>query len=216
MASDPNPLSNPSMASDVPHPRDGDDNGVPWKWIAAGCGGCLTITIAALVTLVVLMGRAMQFAFGPDGVNTDETPFTYTLPGESEGVLDMTMFGMRIVQITSTNQPPSAMLTMGRLPGYLQSSADQASFIESFQEGMIGDENYQLSPPRTEERTLCGQTVPVVVQTGQLHQDETTYAATSLMAAVDHNDRTQFVWILAHGDQAEATLSQVFDSLDCR
>ncbi|QQE66512.1 hypothetical protein GFS31_32100 [Leptolyngbya sp. BL0902] len=189
---------------------------MPWKWIAAGCGGCFVLTTAALVALVLVIGRTMQFAFGPEGVNTDQTPFTYTLPGESEGVLDMNMFGMRMVQITSTDTPPSVLLTMGRLPGYLQSSADQASFIEAFQEGMIGDENYQLDPPRTEERRLCGQTVPVIVQTGQFQEDQTTYATTSLMAAVDHNRRTQFVWILAHGENANPNAEQVFNSLDCR
>lgn len=217
MASDPNPLSNLSASlgsSDSSNAA--NDNSVPWKWIAAGCGGCLVLSTAALAMLVFLIGRTMQFALGPEGVNTDQTPFTYTMPGESEGVMAMNMFGMQMVQITSTDTPPSVLLTMGRLPGYLQSSADQASFIESFQEGMIGDENYQLSPPRTEERPLCGQTVPVIVQTGQFQDEQSTYATTSLMAAVDHNRRTQFVWILAHGENAPTNADQVFHSLDCR
>jgi hypothetical protein len=219
MASDPNPLSNLSASSGSAgssNSPDAVDNGVPWKWIAAGCGGCLVLTTATLVTLVFVMGRTIQFAFGPEGVKLDQTPFTYTLPGESEGVLDMNMFGMRMVQITSTDTPPSVLLTMGRLPGYLHNSADQASFIESFQEGMIGDENYQLDPPSTEERSLCGQTVPVLVQTGQVRDGQTTYATTSLMAAVDHNRRTQFVWILAHGENAHLNADQVFNSLGCR
>ena len=192
------------------------DNSVPWGWLAVGCGGCLVLTTAAVVTLVVLIGRTMQFAIGPDGVKPDRAPFAYTIPGDSEGVLDMTMFGMQVVQITSTDTPPSVLLTMGRLPGYLESSLDQTFFIESFQESMIEDQNYQFADQRTEERPLCDQTVSVVVQSGRLQEDQTTHNVASLVATVDHNRRTQFVWILAHGDSAVANADQVFSSLECQ
>ncbi|MFH7241832.1 MAG: hypothetical protein ACHWZW_03175 [Spirulina sp.] len=188
----------------------------PWKWVALGCGGCLVFSTVALVALVWLIGRTMQFAIGPEGVNPEQAPFAYTIPGQSEGVLSMNMFGMEITQITSTDTPPSVLLTMGRLPRYLQNSADQASLLESFQEGMIGDETYQFSPPRTEERTLCDTAVPVILQTGDYQENQSTYPATSLMAAVDYNGRTQFVWILAHGDAATANADQVFSSLACQ
>jgi hypothetical protein len=202
--------------SNFPPPPDSTPGKGPWLWVALGCGGCLVLSTAALVALVLLIGRTVQFAVGPDGVKTDQAPFTFTIPGESEGVMDMTMFGMQIIQVTSTDTPPSVLLTMGRLPSYLQSSADQSSFIESFQEGMVGDETYQFSLPTIEERPLCDTTVAAIVQTGEYQADQAIYAVTSLMATVDYNRRTQFVWILAHGDSAAANVDQVFDSLECQ
>lgn len=191
------------------------DNSVPWPWIGAGCGGCLALSVAALVTLTLVLGRTLQFAFGPEGANPEQAPFTFTIPGESEGVLAMAMFGLEITQIRSTDTPPSVLLTMGRLPSYLYND-NQDNTLDSFQEGMIGDENYQFSLPRTEERPLCGTSVPVVIQSGQYQADQNTYPATSLMAVVKHNNRSQFAWILAHGDQSAATADQVFQSLQCR
>ena len=191
------------------------DNRVPWKWIGLGCGGCLALSTAALVALVLILGRTLQFALGPEGVRPEQTPFSFTMPGESEGVLAMNMFGLEVTQMSSTDTPPSVLLTMGRLPDYMYDE-NQNSTLDAFQEGMIGDKNYQFSPPRTEERPLCGTPVPVVVQTGQYQADQITYPATSLLAVVKHNDRMQFAWILAHGDQATANADQVFGSLQCR
>lgn len=191
------------------------DRSVPWKWIGLGCGGCLALSVAALVALVLVIGRTLQFAFGPEEVNLDQAPFTYAIPGESEGVLTLKMFGLEVIQISSTDTPPSVLLTMGRLPSYLYAE-DQNATLDSFQEGMIADENYQFSPPRLEERPLCGTAVPVVIQTGQYQVEQSTYPATSLLAVVDYNNRAQFVWVLAHGDQATAQADQVFSSLQCQ
>jgi len=66
-----------------------------------------------------------------------------------------------------------------------------------------------------EERTLCGQPVAVVAQTGRFEQAQSTHDATSLLAFVEHNDQAQFAWILAQGEAPEATADQVFNSLDC-
>jgi hypothetical protein len=188
----------------------------PFKWIALGCGGCLGLTILLAGAIALLISRTMRFAIGPEGVTADQAPFTYTLPGESQGVLDMSMFGMQITQITSTDTPPSVLLTMGKLPSYLKNQRDQETFIESFQEGMVGDGGYQLTEQRTEERTLCGQPVAVLIQVGQYQLDQTTYPATSLLATVDYNSTTRFAWILAHGDTAGANVDQVFSSLNCQ
>ncbi len=203
------------MAQDS-DPSKVDSGSGPWKWVALGCGGCLLLSTAAVAALVLVIGRTMKFAIGPEGVNAEQAPFTYTMPGESKGVLAMKMFGMEITQVTSTDTPPSVLLTMGRLPGYLQNPADQNSFIESFQEGMVGDQSYQFSQPSTEERPLCDTTVPVILQTGEYQVDQATYPASSLMATVDYNGRTQFVWILAHGEAATANADQVFSSLACQ
>lgn len=205
MASYPNPAPTPPPESSKG----------PWLWLALGCGGCLVLSTAVVVALALLIGRTMQLAVG-DGVTPERAPFSYAIPGESEGVVDMTMFGMQIVQVTSTDTPPSVLLTMGRLPGYLQSSLDQTFFIESFQEGMIEDQNYEFSAQETEERPLCDQTVPVVVQSGQLQEDQAIYNVASLVATVEYNRRNQFVWILAHGDSAAANVDQVFNSLECQ
>ncbi len=96
------------------------------KWLALGCGGCLGVTVLAGLALAFLINRTMRFAVGPDQTEaSSEEPgraelFAYTLPGESQGIFNMDMLGMQVIQVASTDSPPSVLLTMGKLPRYLQ------------------------------------------------------------------------------------------------
>lgn len=206
-----------AMADFTPSPADDpvSRSSNPLKWIALGCGGCFVLSVLLVGVLTVLVSRTMRFAIGPEGVSDSNDLFTYSLPGESQGIVDMGMFGMQITQVSSTNTPPSVLLTMGKIPGYLQNPRDRTTFLESFQEGMIASEGYELSAPSSEERQLCEQSVAVVVQTGQYQLEAATYDVTSLLAIVDYDSTTRFVWILAHGNEAPANADQVFESLDC-
>ncbi|HSM80961.1 MAG TPA: hypothetical protein VLS96_04705 [Nodosilinea sp.] len=204
------------MTQADPTPSPPPSGGSPLKWIALGCGGCLGLTVLAVVGLAVWVSRSVQFGVGPEQVEADNQElFTYALPGESRGIFNMGVLGMRVIQVASTDSPPSVLLTMGQLPSYLQGRDAQETFVEQFQESLAVEGNYQLAEQRVEERSLCGQPVSVLVQSGRFEEGATTYDAASLLTFVEHDNSARFVWLLAHGDTPEATADQVFASLDC-
>lgn len=204
-----------TQADPVPPTSSGRSNTA--KWVALGCGGCLGVTVLAGLALAFFINRALRFTIGPDQDSAaSQELFTYTIPGESQTILNMSMFGMQMVQVASTDSPPSVLLTMGQLPRYLQGNDAQQTFVEQFQDSITTQGSYQLTEQRVEERTLCNQPVSVVIQTGSFEDGGTTYNAASLLTFVEHNNDARFVWVLAHGDVPQTTADQVFATLDCR
>lgn len=200
--------------STSPQPK---SNAATAKWLALGCGGCLGVTVLAGLALAFLINRTMRFAVGPDQTEaSSEELFVYALPGESQGIFNMDMLGMQVIQVASTDSPPSVLLTMGKLPRYLQDRETREAFIEGFQESVTVEGTYQLTEQRLEERTLCGQPVSVLLQSGSFREGGTTYDAASLLTFVDYNNTARFVWLLAHGDTPQAIADGVFATLDCR
>jgi hypothetical protein len=187
------------------------------KWVALGCGGCLGITVLAGVGLTILLSRMVRFAAGPTQPTADRQElFVYALPGESQNIFAMDLLGLEMSQVASTDSPPSVLLTMGKLPRYLQDQAARDRFIGQFQERVTVEGTYQMGEQRVEDRTLCGQPISVLLQSGRFEQGTNAYDAVSLVAFVDYDDTVRFVWLLTHGDTLDATADQVFDSLDCR
>jgi hypothetical protein len=187
------------------------------KWVALGCGGCLGITVLAGVALTILLSRMVRFAAGPAQPTADRQElFVYALPGEGQNIFAMDLLGLEMSQVASIDSPPSVLLTMGKLPRYLQDQAARDRFIGQFQERVTVEGTYQMGEQRVEDRTLCGQPVSVLLQSGRFEQGTNAYDAVSLVAFVDYDDTVRFVWLLTHGDTPDATADQVFDSLDCR
>ncbi|WP_156119886.1 hypothetical protein [Leptolyngbya sp. KIOST-1] len=187
------------------------------KWLLAGCGGCLGLTVLAGLALAFFLDRTLRFAVGPDqGSAPTEALFTYAIPGESQTIFSMGLLGLQVSQVASTDSPPSVLLTMGQLPSYLRDQEAQQAFVDQFQTSTELEGNYQLSEQRIESRTLCDQPVSVVMQSGRFGDGDTSYEAASLLTFVEYNNDARFVWVLAHGDTPQATAEQVFTSLDCR
>ncbi len=187
------------------------------KWIVLGCGGCLGLVVLFAVILGVFISRTMQFAIGPEDVEAESQDlFTYTLPGGSKGILSMDFFGFQITQVASPDSPPAAVLTVGKMPGYLEDETTQETFAETLQERVTLEGTYQLLEQRTEERTLCDQSINLLVQEGRYQDDQTNSDAASYFAVVDYNNQTRFAWILVQGENPLQIADQVFDSLECR
>ncbi|MBW4461449.1 MAG: hypothetical protein KME47_14610 [Nodosilinea sp. WJT8-NPBG4] len=187
------------------------------KWVALGCVGCFGLPVLAGLATALFIGGTAQFSAGPDQGSTESKElFAYTIPGETQTILNMGLFGMQMIQVANTDSPPSILLTMGQLPSYLKGNDAQQSFVEEFQNNITTEGNYQLTKQGVEERTLCDQPVSVVIQTGSFEDGTTTYNAASLLALVEHNNDARFVWVLAHGDAPQTTADQVFATLDCR
>jgi hypothetical protein len=204
-----------TQADPVPPTPSGGSNTA--KWVALGCGGCLGVTVLAGLALAFFINRTMRFAVGPDQGSADSQElFTYTIPGESQTIFNMGMFGMQMIQVANTDSPPSVLLTMGQLPSYIRGNDAQQSFVEGFQDSVTTQGSYQLTEQRVEERTLCDQPVSVVIQAGSFEDGSITHQAASLLTFVEINNDARFVWVLAHGDAPQTAADQVFDTLDCR
>jgi len=187
------------------------------KWVALGCAGCLGLVVLFAVVVGIFISRTMQFAIGPENVEEQgQELFTYSLPGGNKGILSMNLFGLQITQVASPDSPPSAVLTMGKVPGYLEPGANEQAFAETLQERVTLEGTYQLLEQRTEERTLCDQSINLLVQEGRFQDEEIRSDAASYFALVEYNNKIRFAWILAQGDAPLQTADQVFDSLECQ
>ena len=187
------------------------------KWVALGCGGCLGLIVLFAVVVGIFASRVLQFAIGPDNVEEQgQELFTYSLPGGSEGIVSIDLFGLQITQVATPDNPASAVLTIGKVPAYLEEGASEEAFADTLQEQVTLEGTYNLLEQRTEARTLCGQPINLLVQEGRFEDEAVRSEAASYFAVVDHNNQTRFAWILAQGDQPLQIADQVFDSLECQ
>jgi hypothetical protein len=187
------------------------------KWIALGCGGCLGLMVLFAVVAGIVISRTMQFAIGPEKAEEQgQELFTYTLPGGSKGIVSMDLFGLQITQVASPESPPAAVLTVGKVPAYLDQGTTQETFAETLQEQVTLEGTYQLLEQRTEERTLCDQSVNLLVQEGRFQDEQIRSDAASYFTLVEYDNQTRFAWILAQGENPLQTADQVFDSLECQ
>lgn len=194
-------------------PRDSNT----WKWVAIGCGGCLGLSVLMMVALGFLINRTMNISLDSGEVEAQaQELFDYQIPGGAKGLLNMNIMGIEIVQVVDAEEPPSVVMTVGRLPVYLQTESAQTSFLDSFQQEMSQDGGYQLTVERTEDLPLCGQTVPVRIQEGTFQDGEKSFQAVSYLAVVDHQNKERFAWILANGEGASGKAKSVFESLVCK
>lgn len=188
----------------------------PWKWVAIGCGGCLGLSVLFTAAIAYFASWAVNFSMDPQAVEGKaQALFDYELPGESQGLMNMNIMGIEIIQVADTQEPPGVLLTMGQLPNYLQGEDTQTSFIESFQQEMAQDGGYRLQTERTETLPLCGQSVPVRIAEGTFEAGQTTQAV-SYLAVVEHEGSDRFVWVVANGETAAPTAKSIFDSLVCK
>ncbi len=205
------------MSQIQPSPPTQPDSDNTAKWLALGCGGCLSLTVLVSLALAFFIHRTLRFAVGPTLDTTDTAElFTYALPGESRGIFNFGLLGMQLTQVTSTTDESSVLLTMGQMPRYIQGREAQQRFLEEFQEQVTVESSYEMMESRLENRTLCGQPVTVMAQSGQFEENGAVYNAASLLTFVKYNSNTRFVWLLTHGDAPEASADQVFATLDCR
>jgi len=189
----------------------------PVKWIALGCGGCLGLIVLFSIVAGIFISRTMRFALEPGDVEDQgQELFVYTLPGGSKGILSMDLFGLQITQVASPESPPAAVLTVGKVPAYLEQGAEAETFAEALQEQITLEGTYQLLEKRVEERTLCAQSVNLLVQEGRFQDEQTSSDAASYFTLVEYNNQTRFAWILAQGENPVQTADQVFDSLECQ
>lgn len=207
----PNSESSEPSASSVPK-----SNNV-WKWVAIGCGGAFFLFVLLIVGSMFFAFRQLNFSMDPEAVEEKaRAVFDYEIPGGSQGLLTMNMFGMEIIQVTDTNQPSNVMLMVGTLPPAFQTEQTQDQFLEGFQESFSDQQQFETQDQRVEERQLCGETVSVVIQEGRASTGQSAEPATTYSTIVTFGGESRFAWLQTNGENANALAEQVFTSLECR
>lgn len=127
-----------------------------------------------------------------------KTLFNYSIPGGSKGYLTMNILGVEVVQVSSLENPPDVLLTMGTLPPQFQAENMRNEFLKGFRDSYPGsnEENITFSSESIETLTLCGQSVPVIIQQGEATEfgSSTPRPAVSYAATVEHNNKALFAW----------------------
>lgn len=205
-----------------PEPLDASDSSVPksnhvWKWVAIGCGGAFFLFVLLIAGSMFFAFRQLNFSMDPEAVEEKaRTVFDYEIPGGSQGLLTMNMFGMEIIQVTDANQPPNVMLMVGTLPPAFQTEQTQEQFLEGFQESVSDQQQFETQEQRVEERQLCGEAVSVLIQEGSAATGQSAEPATTYSTVVTYEGTSRFAWLQASGENATALVEQVFTSLECR
>lgn len=189
-----------------------------WKWVALGCGGVFFLFVLLIASAMFFAFRQLNFSMDPEAVEEEaRTVFDYEIPGGSQGLLTMNMFGVEIIQVTDKNQPPDVLLMVGTLPPAFQTEQAQEQMIESFEESFSGQEQFETQNQRIEDRQLCGETVQVLIQDGTASTGQSaTEPATTYSTIVTYDGKSRFAWLLANGDSSSQLAEQVFSSLECR
>jgi hypothetical protein len=189
------------------------------KWVAIGCGGLLVLGIGLFAGLAFWGWKSLNPVTDPQQVEAQaKSLFDYNIPGGSKGLVSMNIMGVQMSQIVDTAPNPNVFLMVGVLPA--QFASQKEAFQQSFQESMQQQlqQNTQFSQTKTEQKTLCNQEVPVLIQEGQGSSDNQSAPVPSITynAFVNYQGSERFIWLMTSGDQAKETAEAVFNSLKCK
>ena len=148
--------------------------------------------------------------------------FNYEIPGGSQGLYAMNLFGTKIVLLADTKEIPEVFFIVGSIPGQSKETGEQIqkSFQETIEQSLKEQNNQsiQYTSQRTENKQLCQKTVPVLIQEGQLTVEgqSSSIAAINYMTFINYQNTERFVWLMASGNDAQKKVETVFNSLKCK
>lgn len=207
-----------------------------WEGIAITAGAVLLVAVG----LAGLGVKALNNAFDPRRAQaTAQSIADYQIAGGSRGVFGTNLGGGKLAVMNSlspvalpalpagTSAPPQTELFLARIPiteGATDPSSeeditgDSSVFLSGFSFSYQDVDTFQIHSARTENRLLCGTSVPVTIQTGHL----TVAAGAPSIPAVRYQGEANFkahtyiAIVSALGERAEDRAIEVFDSLRCR
>ncbi|MGK7872050.1 MAG: hypothetical protein AB4426_01660 [Xenococcaceae cyanobacterium] len=209
-----NPNSKSMANSEQPQAK---KSGSLLKWIGIGCGGALLTFVLITVGLFYFVKENLDISTNPQEVEQKaKSIFDYNIPGGARGLLTMNVFGMELVQVIDTNQPPEVLLTVGLISQQFQEDPEQ--FQKSFSENMEQQFKFTSTSKSRSEKELCGQIVSVFIQEGEMTSPKSPDAspAISYTALVNYDNSGRLVWLLTSGTSASQKATAVFNSLQCK
>jgi hypothetical protein len=200
-----------------PEPNEAKKSSSVWKWLGLGCGGLLLVFIGLGVGLIYLARQYMSV--DPEKAQeTAQSMMDYTIPGGTRGLVTMNLAGMQFAGVTSASNPEEVMLMIGQIPEGL--STDTTQFKKSLEESLKQQtgQKFQSLKERQESKTLCGQTVNVMISEGEMTnwRQASNVPAVSYQAFVNHKNKILLVQLTTSGKDAQSNAVEVFNSLKCK
>lgn len=177
-----------------------------WEVVAI-IGGALVLVILGCSGVVI---KFVKNASEPTRVKAiAERIVEYQIPGKSKGWFGINIGSGEIALVGSAD----VQLLVGKLS--VDTQTKENDMVEIFSEILLLN-NVTFS--RIENKKLCGITVPVTIEKGELSlsKQSSPVPAIRYKAAAIFNDSEQLVILRTIGKNAEENVAQVFNSLKCK
>jgi hypothetical protein len=144
--------------------------------------------------------------------------FEFQIPGGSKGVSNSQIGGIRAALISSDTSTPDVELLIVQIAA--EEEIDRDRFPQDIRDRIpnSGGKQFKVSATRVENKTLCGITVPVTVQVGELTWQEQASPLPAIRysanASFKRSDR--LVQLTTSGERAQQNAATIFDSLKCQ
>ncbi|WP_019502987.1 hypothetical protein [Pseudanabaena sp. PCC 6802] len=144
--------------------------------------------------------------------------FEFQIPGGSKGVFNSQVVGIKAALIVSDTSTPDVELFVAQINA--EEEIDREQLPQDLGDTMPdkGDEHFKAIATRIENKTLCGITVPVTVQEGELtwQAKASTLPAIRYIATASFKRSDRIVQLTTSGERAKQNAATIFDSLKCQ
>ena len=182
--------------------------------------GAILLGAIALVG-VGLTGLAMKFLSNAATPQRAEAIarniMSYSLPGGSQGLLGLNIAGAKVALVASEGNEPDIQLLVARIPIEQETRKRQIERVLDAISLGADEEEFKVRKTREEQRSLCGESIPVTIKDGQLKvAGSPVKPAVTYRATVKLEDSRYLVNLLTSGQNAEQKAAEVFASLECQ
>lgn len=194
------------------------DNGITqysvrfWEIILIVIGAIALISLG----LIGLGIKALNNAFDPARAEAIAKSFMdYKIPG-AQGIVGFHIGAIKLAAVQSSTNPPDVILSISETPVKKEIGREDADLDVPFQIDFGG--TFTAKTSRIDLRSLCGQTVPVTIATGEKTFTDQPGAlpAVRYSAQATEADIEREVTLITTGNKAEEKAANVFSSLQCR
>lgn len=145
----------------------------------------------------------------------------YKIPGGSQGIFGINIGSAKLAWVRSTTTPPDVILFVGKTPVTKESDQDAQQQLRQDFENPPSDEvnqEFVVTESHSENRLLCGSTVPVTIEKGEQIFGELSapVPAVRYIASTTEGTVERLVILTTNGKNAEAKADKIFSSIECK
>lgn len=186
-----------------------------WEFLGISIGAILLIGAG----VVGLGMKALQNATDPRRSEAvARSIFEFQIPGGAKGVFNSQIGGIKAALIVSDTSTPDVELFVAQIAA--EEEIDRDRLPQDLGDTMPdkGDERFKAIATRIEDKTLCGITVPVTVQVGELtwQTQASPLPAVRYSATASFKRSDRLVQLTTSGERAKQNAATIFDSLKCQ
>jgi hypothetical protein len=186
-----------------------------WEFLGISIGAVLLIG-AGVASLGM---KALHNATDPQRSEAvARSIFEFQIPGGSKGVFNYQTGGIKVASLVSDTSTPDVELFVAQVAA--EEEIDRAQLPQDFGNTMpnSGNKQFQAIATRLENKTLCGTTIPVSVQEGELEwrANTPTLPAIRYSATIPFKRSDRIVQLTTSGARAKQNAATIFESLKCQ